>query len=178
MRIKVLSIQEPWASLILNGKKTIELRTWRNRYRGELYIHATTNKGTCRANVVGGADLLQPGAIRRAQIGTICGKVILEGVKFYRSTDEYKADTPHHRYSGEIYANPLYGWVLKKPVFLEHSFRTKGRLGIWEFEVPEYPIIQRGGAHAPNDGLGAEERARKISRVNKQPMNDDKELIN
>lgn len=136
-RIKVLSIQEPWASLILNGKKSIELRTWRNRYRGELYIHATKNKGTCKANVIGGEDLLQPGAIRRVHVGSICGKVMLEGVKMYKSTAEYKADEPFHRYNGPIYANPLFGWVLKDPEILDFQVQAKGRLGIWEFELPE-----------------------------------------
>lgn len=35
-----LSIQQPWAWLIVNGYKDIENRTWRTPYRGPLYIHA------------------------------------------------------------------------------------------------------------------------------------------
>lgn len=38
--ITVLSVRQPWAWLIIQGFKSIENRTWRTNYRGELYIHA------------------------------------------------------------------------------------------------------------------------------------------
>lgn len=38
--MKVLSIKQPWAWLIVNGHKDIENRTWRTQYRGEVLIHA------------------------------------------------------------------------------------------------------------------------------------------
>ena len=34
--MKALSIRQPWAELILQGRKTIELRTWKTSYRGLL----------------------------------------------------------------------------------------------------------------------------------------------
>ena len=42
--MKVLSIKEPFASLIKNKKKYIETRSWKTNYRGELYIHASLSK--------------------------------------------------------------------------------------------------------------------------------------
>ena len=39
--MKALSLRQPWASLIAEGRKTIETRTWRTRYRGPLAIHAS-----------------------------------------------------------------------------------------------------------------------------------------
>lgn len=38
--MKALSIQQPWAWLIVNGFKPVENRTWRTDYRGPLLIHA------------------------------------------------------------------------------------------------------------------------------------------
>ena len=38
--MKTLSIKQPFASLILEGKKTIETRTWKTDYRGPLLICA------------------------------------------------------------------------------------------------------------------------------------------
>lgn len=35
-----LSIQQPWAWLIVNGLKDVENRTWKTNYRGPLLIHA------------------------------------------------------------------------------------------------------------------------------------------
>ena len=39
--MKAISIKEPWASLILNGHKTIETRTWKTTYRGKLLLCAS-----------------------------------------------------------------------------------------------------------------------------------------
>ena len=38
--IKAISVRQPWAWLILHGKKSIENRKWNSRYRGRLLIHA------------------------------------------------------------------------------------------------------------------------------------------
>lgn len=39
-RVKALSIQQPWAWLIVNGFKNIENRKWSTKIRGEILIHA------------------------------------------------------------------------------------------------------------------------------------------
>lgn len=41
IKMKVLSIKEPWASLIVNGYKKYEFRTWNSKYRGKFYIQAS-----------------------------------------------------------------------------------------------------------------------------------------
>lgn len=41
--MKVISIKQPYASLILYGYKEYEFRTWKTKYRGEIYIHASKN---------------------------------------------------------------------------------------------------------------------------------------
>lgn len=38
--MKALSLRQPWAELILQGRKTIETRTWRTAHRGVFAIHA------------------------------------------------------------------------------------------------------------------------------------------
>lgn len=38
--MKVLTIKEPFATLIKNKVKYIETRSWKTKYRGELYIQA------------------------------------------------------------------------------------------------------------------------------------------
>lgn len=39
--MKVISIREPYATLIAEGFKRIETRSWKTNYRGELFIHAS-----------------------------------------------------------------------------------------------------------------------------------------
>lgn len=38
--MKVITIKQPWATLITEGYKEYEFRTWKTKYRGELLIHA------------------------------------------------------------------------------------------------------------------------------------------
>ena len=38
--MKVLTIKQPWATLIMQGDKRFEFRSWQTKYRGELLIHA------------------------------------------------------------------------------------------------------------------------------------------
>lgn len=38
--MKVITIKQPYASLIAEGLKRYEFRTWRTRYRGQILIHA------------------------------------------------------------------------------------------------------------------------------------------
>ncbi len=39
--MKIISIRQPWASLIVTGVKDVENRTWSTRYRGPILIHAS-----------------------------------------------------------------------------------------------------------------------------------------
>ena len=39
--MKVISIKEPYATLIMEQKKSIETRSWKTNYRGEILIHAS-----------------------------------------------------------------------------------------------------------------------------------------
>ena len=41
--MKVLTIKQPWASLIVYGYKEYEFRTWNTKYRGEFLIHSSKN---------------------------------------------------------------------------------------------------------------------------------------
>ena len=42
--MKVLSLTEPYATLIKNGYKKMETRSWKTNYRGKLYIHSSSTK--------------------------------------------------------------------------------------------------------------------------------------
>ena len=38
--MKALTIKEPWATLIIDGYKKYEFRSWKTNYRGKILIHA------------------------------------------------------------------------------------------------------------------------------------------
>lgn len=62
---RALSIRQPWAELILQGRKTVECRTWHTRLRGPLVIHASTSR----------ADLADPYEASGLVFGAIVGAV-------------------------------------------------------------------------------------------------------
>ena len=38
--MKALTIKEPWATLIIEGYKKFEFRSWKTNYRGKILIHS------------------------------------------------------------------------------------------------------------------------------------------
>ena len=38
--MKAITMKQPWATLIAEGYKEYEFRTWKTKYRGDIYIHA------------------------------------------------------------------------------------------------------------------------------------------
>ena len=108
--MKALSIKEPWASLIVTGKKTIELRTWRTDYRGPILIHRSGKNG----GIVGTAEIVD----------------IIE----FKSRDHYNSLRDKHLASDEFYQAKTYGWILENARQVE-LIPCKGRLGLWESSV-------------------------------------------
>ena len=45
--MKAISLHQPWASWIAEGKKTIETRFWPTKYRGDLLIVSTKKPKYC-----------------------------------------------------------------------------------------------------------------------------------
>ena len=39
INIPALSVQQPWAELIISGRKQIEIRRWSTSYRGDCWLH-------------------------------------------------------------------------------------------------------------------------------------------
>jgi hypothetical protein len=53
--MKILSVRQPWASLIVNGFKDVENRTWPTRYRGRILVHARSVRMIFAATISSGA---------------------------------------------------------------------------------------------------------------------------
>ena len=86
---KCLSLKQPYAELIVSGKKTIELRTWNTKFRGEFLIHASkkVDKEACERNKIDPKSLIT---------GAIIGKAILYDVKAYDSKNSFLRDKNKH----------------------------------------------------------------------------------
>jgi hypothetical protein len=68
--MKILSIRQPWAHLIVYGSKNIENRTWPTKYRGPFLVHASLNvdRDACRMHGLDPAKLQTGGIVGMAGI--------------------------------------------------------------------------------------------------------------
>ena len=129
--MKVLSLTEPYATIIKEGKKAIETRSWKTNYRGKLYIHASSTKipKKYREN----KDLMNLVDINNLNYGYIvCSCELIDCVKM---TDEFieKVKLNNEEYISGIYARDRYAWILKNIEILDKPIKAKGHLGIWNF---------------------------------------------
>ncbi len=119
--MKVLSLKQPFAELILSGKKKIELRKWNTNFRGDFLIHSSLNPDM---------DAMKKFGFDNLPNGFILGKARLVDVKQYIDEEEHKKDFNLHLASS-LWGNN--GFVLENPVRIE-PIQTKGKLNFWEFE--------------------------------------------
>ena len=126
--MKVLSIKEPWASLIMNGTKKIETRSWKTKYRGEIYIHASLSK----------AKITKPEVYELIKdMNFKCGYIICKCnlVDCIYMTNEYVNDMKTNHYEEYIcghYEVGRYAWIVEDVKVIE-PIKAKGKLGLWNY---------------------------------------------
>ncbi len=120
--MKVLSLKQPFAELILIGKKKIELRKWNTHFRGEFFIHASKNPDKESMKRFGFTTL---------PLGKVVGKAELVDVKKYEGEREHFKDKDMHLASSS-WGN--YGFVLENPVRI-NPIPFKGQLNFFEANI-------------------------------------------
>ena len=129
--MKVLSIREPFATLIANNIKHIETRSWKTNYRGELFIHASgkslSEDFSNNESVFGLVNNMQ------MNYGNIICKCKL--VYCVYMDDEFITEIMKDPIEYEFgdYKVGRYAWVLED-VELIYPISVKGRLGIWNYD--------------------------------------------
>lgn len=134
--MKVLSIKEPFATLIKNNKKNIETRSWKTNYRGELYIHASISK--IKKEVKERKELMELTSDDEMGYGNILCKCEL--VDCIYMTEDFIGDIKKNNYQEYVcghYEVGRYAWVLKNIKPLERRIPAKGKLGIWNYKDDE-----------------------------------------
>lgn len=125
--MKVLTIREPWASLIVNGYKEYEFRSWKTNYRGKILIHSGLqiekdmvdrfkdyNLNLVKGAIIGEADLVD------------CVLVDEEFSEKLREIDPIVYGKSNH--------TETYAWKLENVKRYDKVIYTKGKLGLWNYE--------------------------------------------
>ena len=121
--MKVLTIKEPWASLIVQGFKKYEFRSWKTNYRGKILIHAGLSKENVEVFEEYNLDISSGEIIGEAYI-TDCTLVDDIFDKKLREIDK------------NVYGNDhvgLYAFKLDRVVKYKRKIKAKGKLGLWNY---------------------------------------------
>lgn len=163
MQVKVLSVKNPYAYLIIHGGKDVENRTWNTEYRGRLYIHVSGDNMPF--------TLIEdyPDLKSRKEWSAYVEKIRTwhnRLIEFYKTFGITIENDTNPEVWKKCHANWFlksqsiigyvdlvdvvknspspwaidgqYHWILKNPTPLKDPIRqVKGRLGLWNYNLPE-----------------------------------------
>lgn len=130
--MKALSIKQPWASAIVLGVKSVEIRTWKTNYRGPVLIHAPKEYDYQGEQALAAfMPLLKKHGILR---GGIIGQAHLVMVRQFALPAEWFAEMKRHRCPAGWWRKGLYGWFFDKPESLS-LMPCDGHLRLWDCDL-------------------------------------------
>ncbi len=125
--MKALTIKQPWASLIIDGYKGYEFRSWKINYRGRILIHSGKVLEKDMAERFKDYELENTlGAIIGEADLTDCILVNDEFTKMLRKIDPIVYGKSNHV--------ETYAWKLENIKKYDKPIPTKGKLGLWDYE--------------------------------------------
>ena len=126
--MKVLSIKEPFATLIKDQVKIYETRSWKTNYRGEIYIHASLSLSKSENAETAKKYLkteIKPGYI-------LCKCELLDCIPMTKEFIDYINNSTEEAKYGK-YSEGRFAWKLKVIEVLNKPISAKGKLGIWNY---------------------------------------------
>ncbi len=125
--MKVLTIKQPWADLIINGHKCYEFRSWKTNYRGKILIHA-------------GMSVEKDMLVRFKDYDLECVKGAIIGEAYI--TDCILVDEEFNKelisinpaVYGRSNHTETYAWKLENIKKYDKLILVKGKLGLWNYE--------------------------------------------
>ncbi len=122
--MKVITLKQPWATLIIAGYKKYEFRSWKTNYRGKILIHTGKSIDKEGMDRVKHLNLEYP-------TSKILGEVEIIDCLELNSEINKRIIGENPTIYGHKEERTGYAWVLKNNKKIEDSRITKGKLGIW-----------------------------------------------
>ena len=124
--MKAITIKEPWASLIINGYKEYEFRSWKTNYRGKILIHAgkTLEKEYAKK-------------FEEYHLSYGCGEIIGEAVIDDCVLVDEKLNKELNNKNKLVYGNnnhdKTYGFHVTNIKKYYKPIKCNGKLGLWNY---------------------------------------------
>ena len=126
--VKTLTIREPWASLIVNGYKEYEFRSWKTNYRGKILIHAGI-----------GFDKEYLDRFKEYDLEYGNGEIIGEAelVDCIKVSDEFQKllNNKNRLVYGSNNYDQKYAWKLINIKKYDKRIPVRGKLSLWEYDI-------------------------------------------
>lgn len=133
--IKVISLHQPWASLMALGAKRFETRSWGTKFRGQVVIHAT------KQLYVDFRDAAFMKAMHEAGIDDVnklplgCALAVAELVNCWKAETVYPHISDSERLFGN-YADGRIAWEFNNVRRFEKPVPVRGQQYLWEWTGP------------------------------------------
>lgn len=130
--MRLISLHQPWASLVVAGLKKYETRSWKTSWRGPLLIHATLNRMPLPSEPMLRRVLCpRPlGAYEALPRGAIIGMVELEDCAPTVQGAQWIVKLSLEERARGNFEPFRYGWRLSSPITLTEPLPYKGGLGM------------------------------------------------
>lgn len=126
--MKVLTIREPFATLIKDKVKIYETRSWKTNYRGEIYIHAAKIRSKAS-----NANIASTYLKSKENPEHIICKCLLKDCIYMDNNFINEVKKNKEEYNSGRYEIGRFAWKLEVIEVLEEPIYAKGQLGIWNF---------------------------------------------
>ena len=131
--MKVITIKQPWATLIAEGIKKYEFRSWKTNYRGDILIHAGAGIDASAMKKFKDLNLEYPSKKILAKV-TITDCILLDKEMNKKISNENPLVYGTNDRDG-------YAWKLTNVEKLDIPDTINGKLGMWNYEVQESGIM-------------------------------------
>lgn len=127
--MKVLTLKQPWATLVAEGIKKYEFRTWKTNYRGKVLIHA--GAGVEKKELARFKDLNLEYPSKR-----IIAEVEIEDCLELDDNLNKKIINENNIAYGSKYRTG-YAWKLKNVKKINVDKDINGKLGLWNIDLED-----------------------------------------
>lgn len=121
--MKVLTIKQPWASLIKENIKKIEFRSWKTNYRGVIYIHAGSSIEKNELPRFSSLNLEYPTS------RIIAKATLVDCIEITPEVNEKIKSLNNIAYGNKDRTG--YAWILENIEPIDNKKEIKGKLGLW-----------------------------------------------
>ncbi len=147
--MKALSLWQPWASLVADGTKRVETRSWRTSHRGPIAIHAAATRAGWEdldeeVALLLGLKCVPPRRAPRPSDYAHGAVVAIADLVHCEVMDEglLASEDRLERLVGD-WRLGRFAWFLENVRPVQAPIPARGRQGLWEWKAPPADELER-----------------------------------